>query len=442
MVWFKTPPLTDDKQFLRELYQAKRCTPEDAVKYIESEQNIVLPLGAGEPTVLLEAMTQRKADLRGVRIHQMLPMGGNGYRKPGMERHFRHVAWIANGTPRPGVPAGRSGLMFGYFHQYPSFLAENMDIDIFMGTVSPIDQHGFCSFGVAVDYTTTAARLAKKVLLVVNPNMPRTHGTSFIHIAQADCIVEDDSPLPDYAYDEPDEETKAIAAHVAEHIPDGATIALGLGPIPQAVGEALRDKHGLGVHCDFLTDAIADLVHAGAVTNRHKTIHPDKVICTSVIGSRRLYRFVDDNPLIEMHPVSYTNDPAIIARNIRMTAIYTAGEVDLLGQATAQAFGARRLVSGGQVDFARGCAMAPEGRFFLVLRSRNEKGQSAIVPQLSPDSVVCVGRHDIDAVATEYGVAFLKGRTLRQRAEALIAIAHPNYRDGLAQAAKKLGLTR
>jgi len=441
MACIKTPPLTNDKELLAQIYQAKRCTPEEAVKHIESEQNILLPLGAGEPTILLEAMVRRKSDLRGVRVHQMLPMSESTYRKPGMERHFRHITWIANGAPRPGVPAGRAGVMFGYFHQYPSFL-KNLDIDIFMGTVSPPDRHGFCSFGVSVDYTTTAARLAKKVLLVVNPNMPRTHGTGFIHITRADCIVEDDSPLPEYIHDEPDEETKAIAAHVAERIPDGATIALGLGPIPQAVGEALRDKHDLGVHCEFLTDAIANLILAGAVTNRRKTLHPDKAICTSVIGSQRLYRFVDDNPLIEMRPVSYTNDPSMIARNARMTAVYTAGEVDLLGQATAQAFGPRRLASGGQVDFARGCAMAPEGRFFLVLRSRNEKGQSTIVPQLSPDSVVCVGRHDIDAVVTEYGVAELKGRTLRQRAEALIAIAHPNYREGLAQAAKRLGLTR
>lgn len=442
MTWFKAGPLTDDKGSLKQLCETKRCTAEDALRYVSSDNNIVIPLGAGEPTVLLDALVARKAELRNVRIHQMLPMSVHNYRKANMERHFRHVSWMSNSTPRPGVQAGRAGLMFGYFHQYPAFL-HNLEVDVFMGTVSTVDSHGFCSFGVAADYTTTAARLAKKVLLVVNPHMPRTHGNSFIHVSQADCLVADDTPLPEYRNGEAnDKEVQSIAALVAEHIPDRATIALGLGPIPQAVGAALRSKNSLGVHCDFLTDAIVDLIQEGTVTNRHKTLHPDKVICTSAIGSSRLYHFLDDNPLIEMQPVSYTNDPSVIARNNRMTAVYTAGEVDLLGQAAPQAFGPRHLSSGGQADFARGCAMATGGRFFLVLHSRNEKKQSAIVPQLSAGTVVCVGRHDVDAVATEYGAAFLKGRTLRQRAEALIAVAHPDYRDGLAQAAKKMGLTR
>ncbi|MFZ5898974.1 MAG: acetyl-CoA hydrolase/transferase family protein [Bacillota bacterium] len=442
MVWYNAGPVSDKEELLERQYQGKLRQPEEAVQLIESETNVVVPLGCGEPVVLLDAMVQRRHTLRNVRIHQMLPLHEAEYLKPGMERHFRHVSWLTSDVTRPGVQAGRAAAMFGYFHEYPRFFAENVHVDVFMGTVSRMDRHGFFSFGVSVDYTTTAAQHAKKVILAVNPNMPRTHGDTFIHVTQADVLVEDDSPLCEFFYPPPGEIEKTIAGYVGELVEDGSTLALGIGPIPQAVARGLLHKKGLGIHSEFITDAAVDLVEAGAVTNRRKTIHQGKIVCTSALGSQKLYRFIDDNPMIEMHKVSYTNDPNVIARNIRMVAVNSASQVDLQGQAVVETFGPKRLGTGGQIDFARGAAMSDGGKFILVLSSRNKKNQSAIVPELGRGAVVGIGRNDVDYIVTEYGVAKLKGKTARQRAEALIAIAHPDCRDGLKEAAKKLGLTR
>jgi len=443
VTWFNLGPIWAQKDLLKKQYEEKKMAPEDAVQCLQSGFNVVVPLGCGEPHCLLEAMVERRQELKDVRVHQMLPLSLPTYLKPGMDKHFRHVTWFPNGVLRPGVQAGQAGVMPGYFREYPRFFEEHVTVDVFMGVVSPMDRHGFFSFGVSVDYTTTAARKANTVILVVNPNMPRTHGAGFIHLCQADIIVEDTSPLPEVTFDPPQPEDEIIAAQIAELVPDGATIQLGLGTIPNAVAAALRSKKGLGVHTEIITDAFVDLVEAGAITNRYKTLHPGKMVCTAAVGTRRLYDFLDDNPMIEMRPVSYTNDPQIISLNANMVAITSAAEMDLLGQCTAETIGPKSLAgTGGQVDFARGTAMAPGGKFIVALRSTNPKGQSNIVPQLRQGAVVSIGKNDVDYVVTEYGAARLRGRTVRQRAEALIALAHPKYRDGLREAAKKLGYTR
>ncbi|MBO8128303.1 MAG: 4-hydroxybutyrate CoA-transferase [Peptococcaceae bacterium] len=443
MVWFQVGPFSSRRNVLKTFLQEKLVTPQEAVECIRSGNNVVLSMGAGEPTVLLDAMVERKDELRDVRIHQMLPVYTPKYMKKGMERHFRHVSWVNSAVTRPGVKAGQAGIMPGYLYEYPRFITESLPVDVFMATVSPMDRHGFLSFGVSVNYAMAAAQKANTVILVVNPNMPRVHGSGHIHICQADLVIEDNSPLPEVTPDPPTEIDLKIAENIAAYIDDRATLELGIGTIPQTLPFALAGKKGLGIHTEILTDAVIELVEKGIVTNQNKTLHPGKIICTSAIGTKQLYDFMDDNPMIEMRPVSYTNDPYVIARNENMVSVNSASEVDLLGQCSAEPVGPKKLCgTGGQVDFARGTALARNGKFFMALRSTNEKGQSNIVPQLHAGAVVSINRNDVDYIATEYGVVKLRGKTVRERAEALISIAHPDYRDGLKEAAKKLGYTR
>lgn len=443
MTWYQTGSLSRNPQILQKLYKEKLVTPSKAALCIKSGDNVVISMGAGEPTILLDAMTERKSELQDVRIHQMLPLTMPKYMQKGMERHFRHVSWFNSAINRPGVKAGQAGIMMGYLHEYPLFFKEHLPVNVFMGTVSPMDRHGFFSFGVSVNFTLAAAQKADTVILVTNPNMPRIHGNGHIHICQADMIIEDDSPLPEFTCGPITETDIQIAANIAAHIPDGATLALGIGTIPQSMPYVMADKKGLGIHTEILTDAVMKLVEMGVVTNHNKTLHPGKIICTSAIGSEKLYDFLHDNPMIEMRPVSYSNDPYIIAKNDVFVAINSASKVDLLGQCSAEPIGPKQLYgTGGQVDFARGAAMARDGKFFMALRSTNDKRQSNILPRLETGTVVSISRNDVDFVATEYGVVQLKGKTVRERAEALISIAHPDYRCGLSEAAKKLGYTR
>lgn len=443
MPWFKAGPLFSNAKLLKETYQNKLTTPDIAVKCIESSFNVVVPLGCGEPSILLEALVQRKNELRDVKIYQMLPLTKASYFNIGLEKYFRHVSWLTSGISKRGVQEGRAGVMPGYFHEYPKFIRESLDVDVFMGTVSPMDEHGFFSFGVSVDYTMAAVEKADKVILVVNSHMPRTLGAGFIHLSQADYIIENDDPIPEIPTGEPNPRDLAIADAIAELVEDGSTIQLGLGTTSYAVAQALKSKRGLGVHTQFITDGIVDLVDAGAISNRRKSINPGKIICTSAAGTARLYHFINNNPMVEMHPASYTNDPHIIARNRKMISVNCGAEVDLLGQVCSETIGPKNYSgTGGQVDFARGTANSPGGKSFIALYSTNYKGVSSIVPALSHTTVVSISKNDVDYVVTEYGAVRLKGCTVKQRAERLIAIAHPDHRDGLTEAARKMGLTR
>jgi len=441
LVWFKAGPLFEDSEKLTAMYSEKLVSAAEAVSVISSGDNIIVPPGAAEPEVLMEALAERRAELKDVRIHQMLPLREATYLKPGMERHFRHVSWLTSSVVKRGVKEGRAGVMPGYLYEYPKYIRD-LDVDVFMGTVSPMDEHGYFSFGVSVDYTIAAAGCAKKVILVVNPNMPRTMGYSFIHISQADLIVEDNTPLLEIPKPAVNKIDQTIGDYVCELVDDGSTIQLGLGSIANAAAQCLGVKKGLGIHTHFITDTVIDLVECGAVTNRRKNIHQGKIVCSSAVGTRRLYQFMNNNPLFEMHAVSYTNDPLIIAKNNKMIAINSVDEIDLVGQCASEPIGPKLYSgTGEQVDFARGAMNANGGKSIVVLHSTH-KGRSKIVPALESGSVVSLSRNDVDYVVTEYGIAKLRGKTYRQRAEALIAIAHPDHRDGLSEAAKKAGLTR
>lgn len=441
MVWFKAGPLFEGCEKLTSVYAEKLVSAAQAVSAISSGDNVVVPPGAAEPEVLMEALAERKAELKDVRVHQMLPLREASYLKPGMERHFRHVSWLTSSIVKRGVKEGRAGVMPGYLYEYPQFI-QDLDVDVFMGTVSPMDEHGYFSFGVSVDYTIAAAGCARKVILLVNPNMPRTMGYSVIHVSQADMIVEDTTPLLEITKPTSSAIDKTIGDFVCQLVNDGDTIQLGLGATANAAAQCLKDKKGLGIHTHFVTDTVVDLVECGAVTNRRKNIHPGKIICSSAVGTKRLYQFMNNNPLFEMHSVSYTNDPLIIAKNNNMIAINSVDEIDLLGQCASEPIGPKLYSgTGEQVDFARGAMRSTGGKTIALLHSTH-KGRSKIVPMLESGSVVSLSKNDVDYVITEYGIAKLKGKTFRQRAEALIAIAHPDHRDGLSEAAKKSGLTR
>ncbi|MEW6697630.1 MAG: acetyl-CoA hydrolase/transferase C-terminal domain-containing protein [Bacillota bacterium] len=441
MVWFKAGPLFEDSEKLTAMYREKLSTAAQAVSVISSYDNVVVPPGAAEPEVLMEALADRRGELKDVRIHQMLPLREASYLKPGMERHFRHVSWLTSSIVKRGVKEGRAGVMPGYLYEYPNYIRD-MDVDVFMGTVSPMDEHGYFSFGVSVDYTIAAAGCAKKVILVVNPNMPRTMGYSFIHISQADILVEDNTPLLELPKPTLNKNDLKIGDYVCELVEDGSTLQLGLGSVANAAAQCLSVKKGLGIHTHFITDVIIDLVECGAVTNRRKNIHQGKIICSSAVGSKRLYQFMNNNPLFEMHAVSFTNDPMNISKNHNMVAINSVDEIDLLGQCASEPIGPKLYSgTGEQIDFARGAMNAQGGKSIVVLHSTH-KGRTKIVPMLESGSVVSLSKNDVDYVVTEYGIAKLRGKTYRQRAEALIAIAHPDHRDGLSEAAKKFGLTR
>ncbi|ABO49849.1 acetyl-CoA hydrolase/transferase [Desulforamulus reducens MI-1] len=441
MVWFKAGPLFEDSDKLLKMYEEKRISAKEAVAVISSGDNIVVPPGAAEPELLMESLANRKGELKDVRIHQMLPLREASYLKPGMEKHFRHVSWLTSSVVKRGVKEGRAGVMPGYLYEYPQFIRD-MEVDVFMGTVSPMDEHGYFSFGVSVDYTIAAAGCAKKVILLVNPNMPRTMGYSFIHVSQADMIVEDSSPLLEVPKPTLSKNDSKIGDYVCQIVEDGSTIQLGLGSLANSVAQCLSVKKGLGIHSHFITDSIVDLVECGAITNRRKKLHLGKIICSSAVGTKRLYQFINNNPLFEFHSVSYTNDPMVIAKNNNMVAINSVEEIDLLGQCASEPIGPKLYSgTGEQVDFARGAMNADNGKSIVVLHS-TLKGRTKIVPVLESGSVVSLSKNDVDYVVTEYGFARLRGKTYRQRAESLIAIAHPDHRDGLTEAAKKFGLTR
>lgn len=429
-----------NRTLLADLYNSKLVSAEEAVGVIKSGDNVVLPLGCGEPPALVRAMANRHRELEGVKVHQMLPLTKAAYMDCAMANNLCHVSWFTSGANRQGVNEGWAEFMPGHFHQYPGMFREFVQVDVFMGMVSPMDERGYFSFGLSVDYTTTAAREAGIVLLEVNPHMPRTRGDSLIHISEVDRLMENNVPVPELPIPPLTEADKAIGGYIAELIEDGSTIQLGIGGMPNAVAQALKNKRNLGIHTEMITDGMVDLVESGVVTGRKKTLHPGKIIGSFAAGTRRLYDFLNENPMVEMYPVSYVNDPCVIGQNHKMVSINASLEVDLLGQCASETIGARQYsATGGQSDFARGCLRSPGGKGFIALPATAKKGTvSKIVPVLQQGAVVSCSKNDVDHIVTEYGAARLRGKTARERALALISIAHPSFRGELREAARKL----
>ena len=416
-------------------------TAEEAVAGIGSGEQVFVHGGAASPSVLLEALAGRGAQLRGVGVIHFHIEGPAPHLAPEMFESFRHRALFIGANARAAVNEGRADYVPIFLSDVPElFLKGVLPLDAVLINVSPPDAHGYCSLGTSVDATLAATRAAKTVIAQLNPSMPRTLGDSFVHVDEIDLGVEVDQAPHEHHEPPIGDVERAIGEHVAELIPDRATIQMGIGSIPAAVGLALRDKKELGVHTELFTDAVLDLVEAGAVTGAAKEINRGKIVTAFLMGSQRLYDFVDDNPMIEMRPVDYTNDTSVIRRFRRMVAVNSALSIDLTGQVSADSIGTRFYSGvGGQMDFMRGAALASEGRAIIALPSTAAGGTiSRIVPVLAEGAGVVTSRAHVRTVVTEYGVAELFGRSVRERSVALIGIAHPDFRDELAREAHRL----
>jgi acyl-CoA hydrolase/GNAT superfamily N-acetyltransferase len=387
-------------------------------------------------------MTRRSDDFVDTEIVHLLTVGAAPYVEHRFRHHFRHNAFFVGSNVREAVAEGRADYTPIFLSEIPAlFKRRRFHLDVALIQVTPPDAHGFCSFGVAVDIVKPAAESADVVIAEVNPRMPWTLGDSFIHVDQIDALVEHETAVPEFRYPEPDKVARRIGENVAGLIEDGATLQLGIGAIPAAVLDCLasaREKKDLGIHTEMLTDRVVDVIEAGVITNVRKTLHPGKAVCSFCLGTQRLYDFVDQNPFFEFRPSDYVNDPFIIAQNDRMVAINAALEVDLTGQVCSDSLGYLFYSGiGGQVDFIRGAARSKGGKPVIVLPSTVDDGEtSRIVSHLSEGAGVVTTRGDVHYVVTEYGVADLYGRNIRERALALIHIAHPRFREELLAQAK------
>jgi acyl-CoA hydrolase len=415
-------------------YRSKLVTAREAVSCVESGMRVYIHPGCAEPEALVEALIGRAAFVKDVEVMHLLTMGASPYCVPEMAAHFRHNALFVGGNVREAVNDGRADYTPIFLGEVEAlFESGEMPIDVAFIQVSPPDSHGYCSFGVGVDCTLTAAKCARHVVAQVNAQMPRSYGDSFIHVSKIDAIVELSRPLCEMKVQPSSELFRTIGERVASLIEDGAVLQCGIGGIPDAVLLNLMDRKDLGVHTELLSDNIIPLIEADVVNGQRKNVKPRKVIVGFVLGTKKLFDFIDENPIFEFHPSAYTNDPFRIAQNDRMVAINSAIEVDLTGQVCAESIGPQFYSGfGGQLDFIRGAARSKYGKPIIALPATAKHDTvSRIVPRLANGAGVLTTRADVHYVVTEYGVAYLHGRTVRQRAESLIQIAHPKFHDEL-----------
>jgi acyl-CoA hydrolase len=415
-------------------YKKKLRTPDEALRCVQSGMRVYIQPGCAEPETLVDALIQRAPHVQDVEIVHMMTMGRAPYVAPEMAGHFRHNAVFIGGNVREAVNEGRADYTPVYLSEIEElFESGAMPLDVALIEVSPPDSHGFCSFGVGVDTTLTAARLARYVVAQVNDQMPRTYGDSFIHVSKIDAIVESSRPLCAMNRVEITDMQAAIARNVAGLIEDGAVLQTGIGGIPDAVLPLLMDRKDLGVHSELVSDGVIPLIDAGVITGARKNFKPRKIILGFALGTKYLFDYVDNNPIFEFHPTAYTNDPALIARNDNMVAINSALQVDITGQVCSDSIGTYFYSGiGGQVDFLRGASRSKGGKPIIALSSTAKNGTiSRITPMLAPGAGVVTSRGLIRYVVTEYGVAYLHGKSIRERAQALIEIAHPKFRNEL-----------
>ncbi len=424
-----------------ETYRSRITTAEEAVRDIRSGDRVWVHPGCNTPVKLIEAMVARAPELENVEVVHILTLGEAPYAAPGMEPHFRHRALFVGGNVRSAVNEGRADFVPVHLHEVPKLVASGrLPIDVALIHISPPDEHGFCSYGVGVDATKAAVERARTVIALVNQRMPRALGDSFVHVSKLTHIVEVDEPVLELPMaPEISDVARKIGENIASLIPDGATLQMGIGEIPDAVLLFLEDKKHLGVHTEMFSDGLVDLFEMGVITNERKTLHRGKIVTSFVLGTRKAFDFVDNNPFMEFHPNDYVNDPFVVAQNDDMIAINSAIAVDLTGQVCADSIGTMIYSGfGGQVDFIRGAARSKGGKPIIAMPSTARGGTvSRIVDTLLPGSGVVTTRADVHYVVTEYGIADLHGRSLRERAEALIRIAHPDFRAELEEAARR-----
>jgi 4-hydroxybutyrate CoA-transferase len=413
---------------------------DEAVSEIKSGQQIFMHGAAATPSVLLAALVRRGHELQDVKIVHMHAEGPHPHLEPEMQGHFLHKALFIGPNARKAINEGRAEFIPVFLSDIPRLIDQNyLPLDAVLCNLSPPDEHGFCSLGTSVDAMLSAVRSAKSVIVQFNKSMPRTLGDSFVHVSKIDYAVEVDQPPYDHNPGDVGEVELKIGAFVADLVQDEATLQMGIGAIPSAVGRLLYDKKNLGVHTEMFTDILVDLVERGVVTCEAKEVNCGKVVTSFMMGTERLYKFVDNNPMVEMRPVDYTNDTSLIRRFKRMTAINSAIEVDITGQVCADSIGSRMYSGvGGQMDFVRGAALAEQGQAIIALPSTAANGKfSRIAMSLKEGAGVTTTRSHVQTIVTEYGVAQLFGQSLRERAKRLIAIAHPDFRDELTVYARK-----
>lgn len=426
-------------------YKKKKVSAEEAVNAIKSGDRVYLSGNAAAPYILIDALAARKDELKDVELTHVLLLGEDPLSKPEMEGHFRHNSLFVGSADRKAVNEGRADYVPIFLYQIPSlFYSGLLPPDVAMVHLSPPDEHGFMSFGLETLASKAAADTAEITIAQINEKMPRVLGDSFIHVSKVDYVIEASEKLLTLPRSAPSKIERQIASHISKLIEDGSTLQLGIGGIPNAVVEQLENKHDLGIHTEMLSDGIMETIEKGIITGAKKTLHPGKVILTFILGSDKLYDFVDNNPAFEAHPVDYTNDPFIVSQNENMIAINSAIEIDLTCQVCSDSIGTRIYSGfGGQVDFIRGAARSKGGKPIIALPSTAKNGTvSRIVPTLQEGAGVVTTRADIHYIATEYGIAHILGKNLRERAEALINIAHPNFRDDLIKAAKERKLIK
>ena len=425
------------------LYQQKRMSAADAIGVVLNGDTIVVPTAVGEPPALLTALSNARREFLNVTVSQILPVRKYDYFDPETTQHVRHTAYFFSGVSRASGQEGWTDFISANFSELPDLLNRKLlPANVVFSMASPMDAYGYFSLSLAPDYTMAAIAQARAVVLEVNPNVPFANGNCHIHISQVAALTESEDVLMEVGLPKIGPVQEAIGKYVADMIPDGATLQIGYGGIPDAVVMQLTHKHDLGVHTEMIGDGIMTLVEAGAITNRKKNYLPGKMVGTFALGSKKLYDFMHRNPAVEMHPVDFTNAPHLAGQNDNLHAINATMQIDFMGQCGSESLGFMPYSgTGGQTDFVRSANRSNGGKAFIVLPSTAKNDTiSRIVPVLSPGTHVSTSKNDINYVVTEHGVAQLRGKTARQRCEALISIAHPDFRSELRDAAKRMKL--
>jgi acyl-CoA hydrolase len=431
------------------LYNKKLVTIEEALTRVKSGDHIVSALAAAEPRGLLSQLHTIAADVKGVKISTCLPMlDYDYYTDPKYSESFAMEGWFYTPVMRKMHPRKQVSYIPNHLHLAGTKRLDHLGVNVFIGTASPMDNQGYLSLSLSATYEREMIENADLVILEVNPNMPRTFGDTTVHINEIDLVVENEYEIPEFPSPPPNEKDKLIGKYIADLIEDGSTIQLGIGGIPNAVAAELFGKNDLGIHTEMFTDGMVDLFEAGVITGRKKTLVPNKMVATFALGTKKLYDFIDDNPGVQILNGNWVNDPYVIGQNHMMVSINTTLEIDLTGQCSSESIGHRQFSgTGGQADTAIGAQISPGGKAFIALYSTTDikvpgsderKTISKIVPSLAKGAAVSLSRNDVDYVVTEFGVAALRGASLRERVKRLIAIAHPDFREGLRKEAEEL----
>ena len=417
----------------KNIYESRLKTPEEAIKLIKDGDRVVTAFGCCEPIGIERVLVENYKNYHDVQVTSMLLIGETPWVRDEVKGHFTFNSFFASGSSRKAIESGVADFTTCYFYEIPKVLREVVKPRVTIMSVSPPDENGYVSLGTNVDYIESTLEYCEVKIAQVNKYVPKTHGEAIKHVSQFDCFVEIDEPLPEVPSVENTEVEKAIGKHCASLINDGDCIQLGIGGIPNAICAELHDKKDLGLHSEMVGDGIIDLIKKGVINNSKKNIHHGKSILGFVFGTEKLFHFLDHNPAIEMHPIEYVNNPSVIAQNDNMVSVNSCLQVDLQGQVVSDTIGLTQFSGvGGQVDFVRGATMSKGGRSIIAMPSTAKGGTvSRIVPVITEYSAVTTTRNDVNYIVTEYGIAQLKGKTMKERARALISIAHPNFRAAL-----------